>query len=176
MSGSKDEEKISSLKVHEWLAITVIIGMIGGLACLASLQEPRIDTDNFESLAGSQGFDVLIKGAVNNPGIYRLPQEMKLKELLILAGVSSNADLRRFHSDTVIKKARTLNVPVRLMITVHLKGAVKEEQDLILPKGSKLEDLIPLVSFSDHANISILKKKQRLKDGEIIHISEIPRF
>ena len=167
---NENEDSISSLKVHEWLAIAVVIGIIGGLACLTSFYaRGEASNASSESLTHyQQGFDVLVKGAVNHPGIYHIRSEIKLQELLTLAGVALNADLRRFNLETILKKGRVLTVPVRAMINVHLKGAVKQDQTITLPKGSKLEDLIALVNFASNANVNALKKKRRLKSEEVI--------
>jgi hypothetical protein len=164
------ENKISLLKVHEWLVITVMIGIITGLACLTSFsgnREVRKDEMGLNAIS-FKGFDVLIKGAVERPGIYHLEKELSLKHLLTISGVCQNADLRRMKLDTIVKKGRVINVPAREMITVHLKGAVTKETALILPKGSKAEDLLKLVEFTEDADWEVLKKKRRLKDGEEI--------
>jgi DNA uptake protein ComE-like DNA-binding protein len=171
----KCEEK-ASLKVREWLAVAIIAGIIGGLACLTSFKG-RGEAGKIHSLLIPKqdiGFDVLIKGAVEHPGIYHIHSEIKLKDLLAMAGVSLNADLRRFSPDTMVKKGRIINVPSRAMIKVHLRGAVAEEMILSVPKNSKLADLIDIGNFSPEADLAFLKKKRRLKDGEVIQVPAIP--
>lgn len=172
---SEDSESISLLKVHEWLSIAILIGVIAGLACLTSL---NAKVESGRSGIGSirqkfSGFDVLVKGAVDHPGVYHINSEIGMGDLLSLVGLSSNADLRRFNMDSVIKKGRVVNVPARAMIEIHLKGAVEEEKILTLPKGSKLEDLIPLFEFAPEANVKALQKKRRLKDGETIIVPRL---
>lgn len=165
------QENVSSLKVHEWLAVAFVIGTIFGLACLTSFygkKEPS--RPNLALLEKANGFDVVLKGAVAYPGIYRFSSEITMKDLLILAGVRESADLRRFKPESVVKKTRIINVPERVMITVHLHGAIKSNCSLTIPKGSKVEDLIAIGKFSDQADLSVLKKKRRLKDSEVIFI------
>ena len=172
---SEDCESISSLKVHEWLAIAILIGVLAGLACLTSFnvkgESGRSGPESHQQKYS--GFDVLVKGAVDHPGVYHINSEMAMKELLSLAGLSSNADLRRFNLDALIKKGRIVNVPARAMIDVHLKGAVKEEKTITLPKGSKLEDLVSLVEFAPEANVKALQKKRRLKHDEVIIVPKL---
>lgn len=169
---SPDEESFSILKVHEWLAIAMIMGVLIGLTCLTAFyggSESRyIDAEYISK----SGFDVVIKGAVANPGIYHIPAEMKMKEVLALAGVGLDADLRRFNLEAVVKKRRIIHVPQRTMITVYLRGAAKGE--VSLPKGSKVEDLLSFVEFSAEADLNVLKKKRRLKSEEILYIPYNP--
>jgi len=164
-------EKISWLKAHEWLAIALTIGVILGLACLTSLygREPYGKSETvFPSK--SYRFDVLIKGAVAYPGLYRFPNEIQMKDLLDLAGVTQNADLRRFKLNAVIKKNRIVNIPVRETIIVHFQGTGTKIDSLKIPKGTKVEDLIAMGSFTEDADLTQLRKKRKLKDNEIFTI------
>lgn len=164
------ENQVSLLKVHEWLAIAVVIGILAGLAFLTTFSgrgESRQEGIN-PSLTKVKGFDVLIQGAVERPGIYHLESEMKMKDLLAIAEVRQEADLRRLKLDAMVKKGRVVRVPVRMMITVHLKGAVKQEGALRIPKGSKMEDLLELAEFDEDADLKVVRKKRRLKDDEEI--------
>lgn len=167
----KYEEK-SSLKVHEWLAVATAAGIILGITCLTSFngreEVSRLNT----SLIGKQdaGFDILIKGAVGNPGIYHIHSEITLRDLLAISGILPNADLRRFNLDTVVKKGRILNVPSKAMINVHLEGAVMGNQMLTVPKNYRLMDLIDIGKFAPEADLNFLKKKRKLKPDEVIHV------
>jgi hypothetical protein len=166
-------EKNTSLKVHEWLAIAVLIGILTGLACLTSLRG-EASRLNLEYLPKKySGFDVWLKGAVDHPGVYHIQSEMKMKEVLALAGVSQHADLRRFNMDSMIKKGRVINVPERAMINIRLEGAVKMNQTISIPKGSKVEDLRTMVEFLPEADPAFLKKKRRLKPGETLIVPSL---
>jgi hypothetical protein len=164
------QENVSFLKVYEWMAVAVIIGIITGLACLTSFygkgESGRPNLSRLEKL----GFDVIIKGAVAQPGVYHIQSEMKMSDLLVLAEVLEKADLRRFKLDGIVKKTRIINVPERALITVHLQGACKNTTSIELLKGSKVEDLLELVDFSDEADLTVLKKKRQLKNDEVIYI------
>lgn len=172
----EQENRLSLLKVHEWLAITIIIGVIAGLTCLTSFQnkqEIRPKDMTWMTRTASGGFTILIQGAVDYPGMYHIDSPMTLGELLTLAGVQRDADLRRFRLSTLIKKGRTIRVPLRQMIQVHLRGAVNGEPTLTVPKGTKVEDLLSLADFRTDADIKILKKKRHLKADEVITIPHV---
>lgn len=167
---SESENQFSLLKVHEWLAIIAIVGVIAGLTCLTSFQDnaaSRIAKATWPETS-AKGFDVLIHGAVRYPGIYHVESSIKLQDLLALAEVHPEADLRRFRLDQLVKRGRTIRVPLRQMIKVHLKGAVDAEQTLTVPKGTKMEELMGLISYDKNADQQALKKKRRLKDNEVI--------
>lgn len=171
---SEYEEKYS-LKVHEWLAITITAGIIGGLACLTSFNQKKESSKIGSSFISKHniGFEVLVKGAVEHPGIYHLHSEIQLKDLLAIAGVSSDADLRKFSLSGVLKKGRVINIPSKPMINIHLKGAVEKEYTLTVPKNTKLEDLIGIAKLNSNAEVNFLKKKRRLKPDEVIYVPEM---
>lgn len=169
----ENHESVSFLKVHEWLVIAILIGFLIGLASLTSFSVKGESNSGGGPQFNQQkysGFDVFVKGAVDHPGVYHIASEIVMRDLLSLAGLSPNADLRRFNLDVVIKKGRIVNVPMRAMINIHLKGAVSEERTITIPKGSKLEDLLTIADLAPDANLKALQKKRRLKHDEIVII------
>ena len=95
-----------------------------------------------------------------------------MKDLLQLAGVLQEADLRRFKIDQPLSRSRVLNIHKREMITVHLQGAVKNSGPLVVPKGSKVSDLKSRVLLDDSADDAFLNKKRRLKDEDVIVVPQ----
>lgn len=67
----------------------------------------------------NKGLEVVIKGAVKYPGVYRLPSKMPMSDVLILAETLPEADLRRFKLNGSVNKSRVINVP--------FKGRQKDE-------------------------------------------------
>lgn len=166
--------KISSeLKVHEWLAVIILISTLTGLSAMAYLSKSTIgDKERLAPafLTTHGKIEVLVKGAVIHPGIYCVPSMTTLAEVLIIAQVAPEADLRRYQLDNPIKRGRSINIPSREMITIDIKGAVKNPTKVTVPKGSKLEDLLNLIDFTDHADLKYLQKKRKLKSGEEITV------
>lgn len=163
----------TTLKVHEWLTIIVLIATMGSLSVMAAFSRGEIgDKDRLAPVfAVSRGkIEVLIKGAVAYPGVYCLPSDILMKDVLMLAELLPDADLRRYNLDRPIKRGRTINVPARLMITVHLKGAVKTPRAISVPKGSRLEELIGMADFAENANLNVLRKKRKIKANEVIDV------
>lgn len=158
-----------ALNVHEWLAIAIMTGLLGGLALITFLSGPAFrQSRQFQLQQGR--IEVLIKGAVDHPGVYRIPPGMPMKDLLALAAVRENGDLRRYRPDSLIKKTRLIHVPEQAMMTVYVTGEVLSSKELRVPKGVKVEDLLPLITLTDEADPSILRKKRKLKPNEVIEI------
>lgn len=162
-----------ALKVREWLAILVLIVVVFGLAIYTSFSKGKDlhgQLDRAVMKTSKKGFEVIVKGAVDRPGVYRLFAPVAMKDLLSIAEIRSEADLRRFHMDQAISHGRVLNVPVRVMITIQLSGAVKNPGLIQVPKGTSVEDLLAIISLKEHADAKVLKKKRKLKADEVINI------
>lgn len=167
-----------ALKIHEWLAVIVLIAILGALSMMAYITKGDIgDRDRSlpAFLSKSGKIEILIEGAVAHPGIYYLPSSIAMKDVLMLAQPTPHADLRRFNLKASIKKGRMIKVPLRAMITVHLKGAIKNPGGVSILKGTRLMDLEPLIQFEENADRKSLNKKRKLKEGEIIIIQEKSR-
>jgi protein involved in polysaccharide export with SLBB domain len=160
------------LKVHEWLAIALIIAAIGSLAVITSYSKKgATQADQTKMpIQNRSGIEILIKGAVEYPGIYRLPSEMLMKDLLELARLQPDADLRRYNLDRPVKRGRAINVPARHMIKVYLKGAVKNPGPIAIPKGTRMMDLLEVIAFEKNADKKALQKKRKLKPEEIVEV------
>lgn len=155
------------LKIHEWLAVSIFIGVICAVALLTSMVQL---TENTSAVIQKEEIEIVVKGAVANPGVYRFPSEMRLKDILGIAQLLPNADLRRYNLDSQVSRGRVINVPARTMISVHVEGAVKEKATLTIPKGTRLEELADIIAFADDADTQALHKKRRLKDQEVVKV------
>jgi len=113
-----------------------------------------------------------IEGAVAFPGSYELPFGSSVGDLLERASPDPDADLRRIRRSALLKQGKFLRVRKLPKITVYLKGAVTLEGPLELPKGTRLEELIELAPLTGNADKSFLKRRRKLKEGEIISVPE----
>lgn len=163
-----------SLRVHEWLAILIAIGIIGSIALITSLNQDNTKTQT--ELLGKidkEGFDVLVRGCVEHPGVYHFNTQVKMGDILAMAGVTPESDLRRYRQDAIITKGRTISVPTRAMITIYVKGAVKLETSFRIPKGTQLQDLLSIVALEEDADIEFLQSRRPLRPDEVIEIPSI---
>ncbi len=100
----------ASLKVHEWIAVAVLISSIFTLSLVTHFSD---STTASPFPQPHDHHEIVIKGAVAYPGIYRIPSDMPLQEALTLAGVSPQANLSRFKLDNPVKKGRVLHIPLK---------------------------------------------------------------
>lgn len=161
------------LPTREWIAVAVLVVFMTGLVALVlfSEEDSQPDTLLAPHYCVSQEIEVIIEGAVAHPGVHLLMRGSVLKDLLSKAEPLPEADLSRLKPERKLRPGQTIRVPQRAMITVHVEGAVKKEGPIRLPKGSRLCDLADNISFTEGANLKPLKKKRRLRDGEVIIVA-----
>lgn len=164
MASSSDD---GSLKVHEWLAVVLILSIFSFLIINTAAQPARAV---LPVPSASSEFEVFVRGAVAYPGIYRLPSPLLLGEILEIAGVEPDADLRRFNKNQKVQRSRQIKVPLRAMIAVEVRGALALPGSYRLPKGSTLGDLFGQLSLPADADLRAFRLTSKLKDGQIIEI------
>jgi len=160
----------SSLQIHEWLAVTLLIGILGSIILISSFHEKKSEPQKKSML---DGIDILVKGAVEYPGIYHFPTNIRIQDLFAIAKVSPLADLSKYNNENTITKSRALNIPSKAMITINVSGAVKNGGVLALPKGTRLQDLLSILELEENADIEPLQKKRKLTNGELVVIKAL---
>lgn len=174
-SPKNPQKQQPSLKIREWLAVFILVGLISFLAIITTFKSSQKSSHSEslsyrEKISMNHHFDVVVKGAVGNPGVYHLSSSISMRDLLAIAQVNEDADLRRYNIDQVIQRGRIVNVPSRGVLTVHLTGAVKNPGVIQMPKGSSMQDLLAVVELEDQADRKFLEKKRKLKADEIIDV------
>lgn len=155
-----------TLRVREWLAVAVTCGLLVGMSLLTVWRGSAATAP----LPPPEKIEVIVKGAVAAPGVYRVTKEGGVAALLALAGPLSDADLKRApklqkNSDGVVWR---LFVPSRDYVEVEISGAVKVEGIYRLPKGVKQCDLSRYVEMSPTADPKWLKRRRLLVSGEAL--------
>ena len=170
------EQQKPMLMVHEWLAIAIIVGLLGMLAAIAMI---RNSSSQFKEIAttdtpSNQWIKVAIDGAVESPGNYTVEKGTSLKEVLAQAKVLEDADFSRLKMKITskVRQGQMIHVPKKQIITVFIQGNVEFPGALAVPKGTRLIDLMDKITFQDNADLQPLRKKRRLKDQEIIRIEK----
>ena len=102
-------QNTNQLKIHEWIAIAVLIAILIVILCISLISKIN-KPPTFARTEDVRSVEVFIKGAVAMPGIYRMPEELPLSELLLLAQVKPTADLRRYNMEKPVRKGRLLNI------------------------------------------------------------------
>jgi hypothetical protein len=161
------------LAMSEWIAVAVILGCLALLTLFTILGR----YESASEIAVGPGIylkpqymDVHIEGAVKKPGVYRVKAGALMKDVVAIAEPTQEADLKRFRERTKVSQGQNIVVPSREMLTIHISGAVQKEGDLIVPKGTRVQDLCRYLAFTDEADLNKVRSKRYLKADECIHI------
>jgi len=119
----------------------------------------------------SQEIEVSIIGEVESPGKFLVKRGSLIKELLLQAKLKPHADLRRIKEDGILKKGQCIKIPALNMITIILEFTDDTKHEMLVPKGTRLENLRDFYMFETYVDIEKLKKNRLLKDGEVIKVS-----
>lgn len=163
------EAVAGSLQVHEWLAVTLFLGILIFLTFVSSFSNKP---PSFHPLTSSASKELVveIQGAVEHPGIYHLKPGTQMEALLQMAIPTKEANLRKVKRRTKLYHGQVLTIPEQQMITITLKGAVQNPGTYKIPKGSNRQYLLNTVQFFSEADLQMLQNKRKLKDKEEITI------
>lgn len=165
-----------SLLPREWFAVCVILFFMCTLVgwSLYHSYELLPSAPIGQNNTIIRTIDVEVQGAVKYPGVYKIKKGSTLGELLQSAELLPHADHKKIKLERKItRRGAVIVIPEVLMIRIIVKGAVEQEGELFVPKGTKLCDLGNYVVLQPYANDQALQRPRKLKDGETIFISEI---
>lgn len=101
------------MRPYEWTVIFVLGGFLAfiGLTThyITGSTLPAIELPPHYIL--EQEIEVMIQGAVQNPGVYKVPRDSRLKDLLALAVTLPNANLNRIKPDSKLRQGQRINIP-----------------------------------------------------------------
>lgn len=162
----------TALKVREWLAVAIFVVSITLLTLITHFKgQSEVDFSYDQSFAPQvRAIEVIVKGAVQFPGVYRLSNEMKVVEILALSEVSEEADMKKIRLESRLRKNRILSVPFKEMITVYITGAVKSGGSVKIEKGSTVSDALKMVELDEQADVDAIKRGKRMKENELIEV------
>lgn len=168
-SSSEDRPQ---LYVHEWLAVVVIIGMLG-LLTLFSLYGMHANGSLSQVNEGRhflkpQFVEIFIDGAVNKPGSYKVKAGTSVHEAISLSEPKSHADLSKIKARAKVKNGQSIHVKCIPTIQITISGAVQQEGLIEIPKGTRLCELERFIKFNEDADLKKMSRKRILKSGEKI--------
>lgn len=162
----------TKLPFHEWFVIVLFCTI---LLVLAGLAFGRQKTSGSPSHASSDPpvtvLEVKIQGAVEKPGIYRLPLDSSVQELVDQAKLLPQADLSQIKWRRKLQQGQTVRVPERLPIKIYVEGAVKQSGLMQILSGTRGQELADQLDVLPEADLRALRKKRQfLREGETIII------
>lgn len=160
------------LPVHEWLAVIAFCLIMLALTALALFRVPTYHLEPSGSIhyLVAQQIEVTITGAVEHPGSFQMPTGSRVADLLERAKPLPEANLSKVNLNSKLRDGRTIKIPTVPMITIYLEGAVVQPGPVLVKKGTRMEDLRHSISFLEKADLAVLGKRRKLKEGEIICI------
>jgi hypothetical protein len=170
MSSTSEKE----LYPHEWLAIIFIIAILSiiTLATHSSESAPSANLATASHYVVNQYIEVSIEGAVESPGKHTLKKGASIKELLNLAKLLPNADLKHIKEEKILRQGQKVKIPQFEMVTIILKFK-DTSQEINVKKGTKIEELPHLYTFDSNVNLKSFQKKRRVKNGEVIRVASL---
>jgi hypothetical protein len=102
------------LHVHEWLAVSAICGLIAMLALLAFVkgdERPEYSDSPHQLIAST--IDIYIEGAVSRPGIFNMPKDAVIQDVLQRAIPLPEADLKKVKSQARIRRGQVIKIPFK---------------------------------------------------------------
>lgn len=160
------------LNKDEWI---VVLSLLGLLATLTFATHKHWFTDTPRQYSDSHvvynsSICVKVEGEVEHPGFYTMKKGDRIEDVLSLAKPKKTADLKKVAFAKKIQDGQTLRVPPLEWITIYLEGAVEKPGPLLLPKGATIEEVLKHAKFKPQADLNKLRKKKKLKDGEIVKV------
>ena len=103
------------MRPHEWLAILIMSGLLIITACSShiffSAASPSDELPPHYIL--DQEIEVVIQGAVENPGAYKMPRGATVKDLVAKASPLPNANLTRLKPESKLRAGQKIVIPLR---------------------------------------------------------------
>lgn len=157
--------KNEKLLVREFVAVTLFISLILGIAALSYLNQYPSQKS---SIPPSEEVTVHVVGAVHRPGKYTVPKQAMMASLLKHAEPQKDACVLssiKIHKNPIGESF--LAIPHQGAILVHLSGQVHTPGWIELPLKTRICDLPQHVSLKA-ADKKFLKRKKLLQNGAFV--------
>jgi len=162
----------ASLQRSEWVFFFTLLALIVVSISVAKLSSYRnLELlQAWESEAQKNPVWVEISGHVRHPGRYKLESGKPLATAIRKAGPKPFADLSGIDQRRMLTEDFTLEIHPLEKIKVEVVGCVKEKVELELLPGSAISDLKGKIELTPDADRGFLRKKRKLKNGEVVAI------
>ncbi len=162
----------AKLPIHEWCIILLFCLVLLALAGFALHRpKPAFKTSSLPPESIATVLEVRIEGQVAKPGLYRLPLNAKLKDLLEQAQPLSSADLSQLNWRRKLRNGQLLHIPERRLITIQLAGAARQPGPLVILSGTRCCELVNQLQILPEADLNAIRKRKCfLQEGDCIEI------
>lgn len=164
--------KNENLNPYEWIVVLSLISLLATITYFTHkdwLKNPVLDNSKAHYVYERE-LSVKVEGAVEFPGTMRVLKGSTIEDVLTKARPKPEADLKKVFLEKKVRDGQIITIPSVEMFTVQIKGSLSDSESIFVPKGTTLEDLINLVEWPESADLEKLKKKRKIKDGEIVKV------
>lgn len=161
------------ISLRDWLAVITLSSILLTLGLISFLSRESAYVENSNQvhhLKIIENIEVTVQGAVRYPGVYSMQKGDAFAKLLGRVEPLPDADLQKYKPGARLNKDRVITIPHKGLITVYLEGAVKKPESIQLNCGTRICDLAALGVLLEEADKKFVKKRKKLKDGEIINV------
>ncbi|MDY0023562.1 MAG: SLBB domain-containing protein [Candidatus Izemoplasmatales bacterium] len=135
-------------------------------------------TDSFVEENVSDSIYVDIKGEVNNPGVYLVNSNLRVFEIIEIAGgLTEKADIDNINMSQLVYDGILIeipSIPESVKITAYIYGAVISPGYYTLDEGSLLGELISLAGgLKETADLTKINQSTIVNNGDSFEILEI---
>lgn len=159
------------LPYYEWCIIILFSAIMLALAGLAFGRQQSTPVSYAPPEPPPSALQVSIEGEVAKPGVYQLPLDATLRQLIEKGEPLAEADLSQLNPRKKLFDGQTIRIPRKRWITITVEGAVQEPGSYKILSGTRYQELTNQLQLSPEADLNAIRKKKRfLKDGETIRI------
>lgn len=159
------------LPFYEWCIIILFSAILLALAGLAFGRQQSTPVSYLPPEPPPAALQVSIEGEVAKPGLYQLPLNGTLKQLIEKAEPLAEADLSQLNPRKKLYDGQTIRIPRKRWITITVEGAVQEPGAYKILSGTRYQELANQLHVLPEADLKAIRKKSRfLKDGEVVKI------
>lgn len=159
-----------SLRSSEWILVVSLLIIMSSLVLIAKVNTARLDPIMDPKEIEKVEVLVTVEGAVSKPGEYLIESGSTVGEVLRKSRPKPWADLDKVNPSEIIEKPLNIKVDELTEITVYVKGAVAQPEEITLPAKSRICDLKSKVSLTKQADKSFFRRRRLLKNREIIDV------
>jgi protein involved in polysaccharide export with SLBB domain len=155
------------LKVHEWLAVVFIVGLLGMLTAVTLISRtPAVPVLDQPHYVVDPVVVVRVEGAVERPGAVAVKKGSTVEEAIKQAKALPEADLSKVKLQKKVRKEQVIFVPSATHIEVKIAGVGKMK----VTRGTRFNELKRILANAELYEETQFKSKRLLKEGETIYL------
>lgn len=159
-----------SLQFSEWFIICFFLGLLAVFVVVSKISSWKVQK-TLSQIVPVRTVSVEVSGEVFCPGVYKLKETARLKELLEKAKPKRFADLSALDFSGPLPASLHISRLSAIHVTVSGEG-VEQISILELEPGIRLSQIKSKIPLAKDADLSLFRSQRMLKDGEEILVKK----